>query len=259
MTIWNSFLTAGAVIWLAVTLLWWLSLWLKDASIVDIFWGFGFVVAGWTYFGLSETGFAGRKWLVVALVTVWGLRLTLYLARRNLGHGEDFRYQRWRAAHGSRWWWRSYVQVFLLQGGLMWLISAPLLAAQHSPNPAQLTWVDGLAVAVWLIGFLFESLADWQLARFKAQPGNKGQLLSTGLWRYTRHPNYFGDALQWWGFYLLAVSAGGWATMFSPVVMTLLLRYVSGVRMLEKSSMAQKPGFAEYAARTNAFFPWFPK
>lgn len=253
------YLSAGLLILGLMTLLWLLSLRLKDASIVDPFWGSGFVITAWFYFALTPDGFPARKWLIVLLTTVWGLRLSLYLLWRNHGKGEDFRYRAWRQEEGSRWWWFSFFKVFLLQGVLMWIISAPLLAAQISPTPAGLTLLDGLAAAIWAIGFFFEAVGDWQLARFKANPANKGKLLTTGVWRYTRHPNYFGDAAQWWGFYSIALAAGGWFTLFSPLLMTYFLRYVSGVTMLEKSLKPAKPGYAEYVARTNAFIPWFPK
>jgi steroid 5-alpha reductase family enzyme len=255
----NAYAIAGLIILGLMILLWLLSLRLKDASIVDIFWGAGFVVTAWVYFALSPGGFAARKLLLALIVTVWGLRLSIHILLRNAGKGEDFRYQQWRAAAGAAWWWRSFFKVFLLQGVLLWIISAPLLAAQISARPARLTWLDFGGVAFWLVGFYFEALGDWQLARFKANPANKGKLLDSGLWRYTRHPNYFGDAVQWWGFYLIALAAGGWWTIFSPALMTLLLRRVSGVTMLEKTLKNSKPGYREYVERTNAFLPWFPR
>ncbi len=255
-----TFVQAGLVIMGLITLLWLLSLLLKDASIVDIFWGVGFVISGWVYYAFAPDGFQARKLLLMALVTIWGLRLAGYIAWRNLGKGEDYRYQNWRREHGQRWWYRSYFQVFLLQGFLMWIIGLPLLAAQYYPDPTRLTWLDGLGVVVWGIGFIFEALGDWQLSRFKANPANKGKLLTSGVWRYTRHPNYFGDAAQWWGFYLFALATGsGWWTFISPLIMSYFLRYVSGVTMLEKSLKDSKPGFAEYVQSTNAFIPWFPR
>jgi steroid 5-alpha reductase family enzyme len=149
--------------------------------------------------------------------------------------------------------------VFLLQGFLMWLISAPLLAVHISPSSERLIWFDFLAVGVWAIGFFFEAVGDYLLARFKADPANKGKLLASGVWQYTRHPNYFGDAAQWWAYYLFALTTGGWFTIFSPLIMTLFLRYVSGVTLLEKTLKSSKPGYAEYVRNTNAFIPWFPK
>ena len=239
--------------------LWLVSLLLKNSSIVDIFWGAGFVITSWIYFALTPDGFMSRKWLVVILTTIWGLRLSFYILWRNWGKGEDFRYQKWRQESGENWWWYSFFKVFLLQGVLMLIISAPLLAAQTSATPDRLIWLDYLAILVWGIGFFFEAVGDWQLARFKADPANKGKLLNNGVWRYTRHPNYFGDATQWWAFYLVALSGSGWWTIFSPIIMTFFLRAVSGVTMLEKTLKNTKPGYEEYIATTNAFIPWIPR
>jgi steroid 5-alpha reductase family enzyme len=259
----NTFLAAYAVVLgviVALMTLWWLvSLALRNSSIVDILWGTGFVVAVWVGFALTPGGCMERKLLLCLLVSIWGLRLSLHILRRNWGKPEDFRYQKWRAESGSRWWWYSYLKVFLLQGLLMWIISAPLLAAHHSPTPDHLTVLDILAVIVWLVGFLFETIGDRQLMCFKANPANRGQLLCTGVWRYTRHPNYFGDAAQWWAFFLIALAAGGWWTIFSPLLMTFLLVRVSGAALLERTLKDAKPGYAEYIATTSAFIPWFPR
>jgi steroid 5-alpha reductase family enzyme len=241
-----------------MTLLWLLSLRLRNSSIVDIFWGAGFVAANWLFFALTPDGAAARKWLITALVSLWGLRLSLYILWRNWGKPEDFRYQKWRRESGSRWWWKSLFQVFLLQGLLLWIISAPLLAAQVGSRPSGLTLLDYLGAAVWLKGFVFETAGDLQLARFKADPGNKGRVMDRGVWRYTRHPNYFGDAAQWWGFYLIAAAGGGWWTIFSPILMTLLLLRVSGVALLEQT-LETRPGYKEYVRRTSAFIPWLPR
>lgn len=250
-------LIAGLVVLGLMTALWLLSLGLKDSSIVDSFWGTGFVIANWIYFALTPQGLPARKWLIGILVTVWGLRLSVHILRRNWGKGEDFRYRTWRQENGRRWWWVSFFQVFLLQGVLLWVISIPLLSAQESASP--LGMLDFLALPVWLVGFFFEALGDWQLMRFRHDPANRGKVLDTGVWRYTRHPNYFGDAAQWWGYYLVALSAGGWWTIFSPVVMTFLLVRVSGVALLEKSLVNKKPGYREYVEQTSAFLPWFPR
>ena len=241
-----------------MTAIWVASLFLRNSSIVDIFWGAGFVLIHWVYFAFTPGGFLGRKLILGALVTIWGLRLSLHILRRNWGKPEDFRYQKWRQEAGGKWWWQSFFKVFVLQGILLWIISAPLLAAQYSSNPARLTILDFTALVVWGIGFFFETVGDWQLARFRADPANKGKVMRTGVWRYTRHPNYFGDAAQWWGYYLVALAAGGWWTIFSPVLMTLLLRRVSGVALLEKS-MISRPGYKEYVESTSAFVPWFPR
>jgi steroid 5-alpha reductase family enzyme len=191
------------------------------------------------------------------LVTVWGLRLALHIGTRNWGKAEDFRYVKWREENGSRWWWFSFVKVFLLQGIIMWIVSAPIISIIVTDGIPPLSLPAVLGAIVWTYGFLFEAIGDWQLARFVANPSNKGKLMTSGVWKYTRHPNYFGDAAQWWGFYLIALSAGGWWTIFSPLIMTFLLVRVSGVALLEKT-MKNKPGYAEYAAKTNAFIPWFP-
>lgn len=251
--------TAALVILGLMIGLWLISLLIKDASIVDIFWGTGFVITAWLYFFLTPEGFITRKLLIASLTTIWGLRLSFHILLRNWGHGEDFRYQKWRQESGRNWWWYSFFKVFALQGLLMWIISIPLLAAQYSLTPTSLIWLDFLGIIIWGIGFIFEAGGDWQLSRFRANPDNKGKLLNTGLWRYTRHPNYFGDAAQWWGFYLIAAAAGGHWTIFSPILMTLLLRNVSGVAMLEKTLKDSKSGYNEYVESTNAFFPWFPR
>ena len=247
-----------AAILALMIVLWLVSLALKNSSIVDIFWGPGFVVAAWMYYLLTPDGFSARKLLICALVTIWGLRLAIHIFLRNAGKPEDFRYQKWRQENGSSWWWRSFFKVFLLQGILLWIISIPLLAAQYSAQPARLTVFDFAGAVLWLIGFFFEAAGDAQLVRFKADPANKGKIMNSGVWRYTRHPNYFGDAAQWWGYFLIALAAGGWWTVFSPMLMTTLLLRVSGVALLEKT-MAAKPGYEEYMRKTNAFVPWLPK
>jgi steroid 5-alpha reductase family enzyme len=255
----QPFLIVGLVILAYMVVLWLVSLALRNSSIVDIFWGLGFVVAVWAYYLLTPDGLPARKVLLLALVTIWGLRLSLYILWRNWAKPEDFRYAKWRAEAGGRWWWKSFFQVFLLQGVLLWIISAPLLAAQLRMGSPALVWLDGLALALWLVGFFFEAMGDFQLARFRSNPANKGTVLRSGVWRYTRHPNYFGDAAQWWGYYLLALAAGGWWTIFSPVIMTTLLVRVSGVALLEKTLANEKPGYREYVESTSAFIPWIPK
>lgn len=248
---------AALVILLYMSLLWTASVRLKNASIVDIFWGLGFVLVN-AYYLIRADGYQPRQVIITLLVTVWGLRLSLYILRRNWSKGEDFRYQQFRAKAGDSYWWRSYFSVFLLQGLLLWFISAPLLAANLS-SQTELGLLTYLGILVWVAGFFFEAVGDWQLARFKANPAHKGQVFDQGLWRYTRHPNYFGDALVWWGHFIVAAAGGGWFTLFSPLIMTTLLRRVSGVTLLERSLQESKPGYRQYIARTNAFFPWFPK
>jgi steroid 5-alpha reductase family enzyme len=254
----DAFVSAGLLILGFMFMLWLVSLFLKNSSIVDIFWGTGFVIVTWLIFFLTPDGFLPRKILTILLVTIWGLRLSIHILLRNWGKPEDFRYQKWRQESGSIWWLKSFFQVFLLQGFLMWIISTPIIAAEISPV-SPLGFLDFLAIIVWGVGFFFETAGDYQLKNFKSNPANKGKVLDTGVWRYSRHPNYFGDAFQWWGFYLLALSTGAWWTVFSPIIMTLLLLKVSGVALLEKSLKETKPQYREYMEATSAFVPWFPR
>jgi len=254
----SAFLAAGGVILAMMILLWIWSLVIKNSSIVDIFWGVGFVIVSWFVFAMAPQGYLPRRQLIAVLATIWGLRLALHIGLRNWGKPEDFRYAKWREENGPRWWWVSFFKVFLLQGFLLWIIAAPLIAAQTSGFPAIITPLDLFGVLIWIVGFLFESIGDLQLMRFKATRSDHGKILTTGLWRYSRHPNYFGDAVVWWGFYIIAAASGSWWTIFSPIIMTFLLRKVSGVTMLERT-MKRKPGYEEYMKNTNAFIPWFPK
>jgi steroid 5-alpha reductase family enzyme len=254
-----ALLTGLGSILLTLTLVWLLSVRLRDVSIVDVCWGLGFVLLAWLY-ALGAPAPTPRAWMVAGLVTVWGVRLAVHIFRRNHGKGEDPRYQAMRATVGPAFWWRSLFRVFWLQGVILWFIALPLYFAARAPEPAALTTVDLVGLGVFVVGFLFESVGDYQLERFKADRANRGRVLDSGLWRYTRHPNYFGDATLWWGLYVIAASTpGGWLTALSPAVMTLLLMRVSGVTLLEKGLKVSRPGYAEYIARTPEFFPWFPK
>lgn len=258
MSFWQTYGLGTMWVWAAMTLLWLISLRLRDASIVDTFWGTGFVALSWLYLALSPPPVQARGWLLTTLVTVWGLRLSSYIGWRNLGKPEDYRYRQWRVEHGRSWWWRSYFQVFLLQGTLLCVISAPL-AAVHYGAEGRLGAQDWVALGLWAVGFAFEAIGDLQLARFKANPDNKGRVLDQGLWRYTRHPNYFGDALQWWAYYLITAATGGWWTLFSPVLMTVLLVRVSGAALLERTLTETRLQYRAYVESTSAFFPWFPR
>ena len=252
------FLISGSVILVCMIVVWLLSLLLGNASIVDMFWGIGFIIICLLAFKLAPQGYLPRKQLVLILVTIWGLRLALHIGIRNWRKPEDSRYARWRLENGSRWPWVSLFQVFLLQGIVMWMLSAPVLAAQTSGFPAILTPLDLLGTSIWLFGFLFETIADLQLMLFKADQGNRGSILTSGLWKYSRHPNYFGEATVWWGLYVIALAAGAAWTIFSPILMTFLLLRVSGVAMLERT-LRLKPGYEEYVRKTRAFVPWLPK
>jgi steroid 5-alpha reductase family enzyme len=232
--------------------LWLLSLRLRDASIVDIAWAPAFAAMAWLATPWPPTG---RGMAVLALASLWGVRLGLHIALRH--NGEDRRYAAMRAKHGARWWWWSLLQVFALQAVLVWAISWPLRAAVAAPAP----WcaLDGIGVTLAAGGLLFEAVADWQLRRFRADPGNRGRVMDRGLWRWSRHPNYFGDALMWWGFFVVALAAtGAWWLALSPIAMTVLLLRVSGVTLMEEDIGDRRPDYADYIRRTSAFVPWPP-
>lgn len=246
----------AAVIALGI-LLWLVSLAVRDSSIVDIAWGPLLFLVGVTYYA-TTTAPGSRARLMMALVALWAVRLAAHIGARNLGHGEDFRYAAWRAQHPGTWWIRSYFKVFLLQGVIAWIVAMPLYYAITTDAPATWTMWDWAGVVVFAFGFLFEAIGDEQLRRFKANPTNKGRVMNTGLWRYTRHPNYFGEAVLWWGLGLIGVAAGGWLGLIGPAIITFLLIRVSGVAMLEKTLKTTKAGYADYVASTPAFFPGTP-
>lgn len=250
----TTFLVVSASGVLTVMLaLWLLSLALRDSSIVDIAWGPVFVAVAATGAWLGD-GFAGRRIGIALLVAIWGLRLGAHIADRNRGRGEDPRYAKWREEHGARWWWVSLFKVFLLQGAVLWVVSLPIQLAQTSPLPDRFTVWDAVGELVWAVGFLFEAIADSQLRRFREDP-ERGGVLETGLWRFSRHPNYFGEVLVWWGIWLVALSVPwGWATIVSPLLITWLLRYVSGVPLAEER-LRGRPGWEEYVASTNPLVP----
>lgn len=238
---------------------WPISLLKKNVTIVDSMWGLGFILIAWLTFFNSD-GYLGRKILIALLTTIWGLRLSLHISWRNWGKGEDRRYTAWRIESGKNFWYVSLFKVFLLQAVVLWLISLVLQYGQISAVPAHLTRFDGLGVLIWLIGFIFEAIGDWQLARFKADPTHRGKVMNKGLWRYSRHPNYFGECLIWWGIFLitLATPYGFW-TIVSPIIITVVLLKITGITITEKSILETKPGYRDYISKTSAFIPWFPK
>ncbi len=247
-----------AIVAAVLFLLWLVSLPLRNASIVDIFWGLGFVLVAWASLVIGGAASFGPL-LIVTLVTVWGLRLAGYLAWRNIGKPEDYRYRQMREHHGTRFPLVSLFTVFALQGLLLWIISLPVqVAILGEPGGQAYEWAGWrwLGVALWMLGLFFEGVGDWQLARFKARPENRGRVMNRGLWRYTRHPNYFGDFLVWWGLYVVTAQSGSWWwTIIGPLLMSFLLLRVSGVRLLESSLKHRVDGYREYVQTTNAFFP----
>lgn len=253
----SLFLYVIFFVFLYKTIVFLLALKKKDNSIVDIAWGLGFVGVAILTFFLKE-GWTTRQILVSGLVFIWGTRLAIHIAIRNKGKGEDFRYAKWRKEWGRWFLLRSYFQVFMLQGVFLLVISLPIVFVNFSDGPG-LSLTDFLGVGVWGVGFIFEAVGDYQLKRFKKRPENKGKIITTGLWKYTRHPNYFGEVAIWWGIFLLALPVkNGWFAILCPLLITFLLLRVSGVTMLEKK-YAGNAEFEAYAKKTNAFFPWFPK
>ena len=242
-------LGVGVVAWL-------FSIFKNDVSFVDSLWSFFFLLAA-IVFASEAPPLSARGYLVLALVAIWSVRLSVYITARNWGEAEDYRYQQIRANNEPGFAFKSLYIVFGLQGVLAWLIAMPLLPAISSDAP--LNVIDVVATLLWITGFVFEAGGDYQLSKFKARDDSRGRVLNTGLWRYTRHPNYFGDFCIWWSFFLFAVAAGGWWTIASPVLMSLLLLKVSGVAMLERTIADRRPKYAEYIRNTNAFFPGPPR
>ncbi len=252
----TSYVIGLGVILTAATGFWLVSLLKRDVSIVDSLWSLMFLFAALTYaITLPEPG--PRSTLVLILVALWALRLGGYITWRNWGEDEDRRYRKIRADNEPNFELKSLFIVFLLQGVIAWVVSLPLLVAQASAAPFGL--VDYAGIALWVIGMIFEAGGDFQLARFKSDPENQDKVMDQGLWRYTRHPNYFGNACLWWGFGLIALSAGAWWALVSPVIMTILLLKVSGVSLLEQDIGERRPKYADYVERTSAFFPLPPK
>ena len=243
----------------AALLLWLVSLRLRDASIIDIWWGPGIALQAGIAFMLAA-GAGTRSLLLLSMALAWGLRLGAYLLWRNAGHGEDPRYQAMRRHWGPRFPWVSLATVFGLQGLLQWAVSLPVQVGLIAPATSPLGALDGFGVALFALGLGFESVGDFQLARWKADPANAGRVLDSGLWRYTRHPNYFGDALAHWGMFAVALATP--AAVFAivgPALMTFLLLRVSGVTLLERSIGRRRPAYADYQRRTSAFLPLPPR
>lgn len=230
----------------------------RDASLVDRVWGMGFVAIAWTYVAVAEA--SDRMLMAAVLITIWGVRLSGYITWRNWGHGEDPRYAAMRAKRPDSFPVRSLVTVFALQGVLAWIVALPLFGIAIVGD-GELGWLDGVGAAVWAVGFFFEAVGDWQLARFLGDESNRGKVLDTGLWRWTRHPNYFGDSAMWWGIGILSVAAGAWWGLAGPAIMMVLIVKVSGVALTDRNmtTKSQRAGHADYVASTSPFFPLPPR
>ncbi len=252
----SIFTTALFGVWFFMAVVFLLSLRLKNNSIVDVAWGIGFIAIALGSFVFTPH-WSERSFLVTTLTIIWGVRLSARIFLKNYGKPEDIRYRRWR----EQWVWfktRSFFQIYLLQGFLLWLVSIPVIMV-NTYSGSGLSLLDYVGVSLWGIGFLFETVGDFQLDRFISNGANKGKLLVSGLWHYSRHPNYFGEALLWWGIFLVALSLPyGFISVVAPLTLTFLLVKVSGVPMAEVSYQG-RPDFEHYRLSTNAFLPWFPK
>ncbi len=244
------------IIFVYMTFMFLLAIIVKDNSIADTAWGIGFIVVSLSTL-LIGGDFALRKILVAALVLVWGLRLAIRIFMRNWGKGEDWRYRKWREDWGKYFILRSYLQVFMLQGFILLLNVSPVLVI-NTYGSGELTWIDIIGILVWGLGFFFESVGDYQLDRFIENPENQGKIMDRGLWRYTRHPNYFGEVTMWWGIFIIALAVPwGWIGIIGPMVITLMIVFVSGIPLTEKQ-MDKNPAFADYKKKTSILIPWFP-
>jgi len=253
---WDSAATALAVVMVAAVATWLLNVRRRDVSIVDSLWGPMIALSGWTY-AITATRIGPGAVIVLALATIWAARLSWHITARNWGHGEDRRYQAIRARNEPNFALKSLYLVFGLQAVLAWVVSLPLMAALAGSAPLEPIGLVGMGL--WVFGIAFEGIADWQLTRFKANRHNEHRVMDLGLWRYSRHPNYFGEFCVWWGAWLVAAGAGGAWTIVSPLLMTVLLLRISGVTLLEQDIGLRRPGYADYADRTSSFFPWPPR
>lgn len=247
----ESYFMALVIMLVAASLFWLISLAKKDVSIVDSLWSLFFIIAA-VYFYIQAEAPSLRAQLVLLLVLLWGIRLSAYITLRHWGHEEDKRYQAIRANNEPHFKWKSAYLIFGFQAIIAWIISLPLLFAIHSNNALGI--LDFIAILLWLCGMFFETLADYQLWQFKRKPENHGKLLTSGLWRLTRHPNYFGEFLIWWGYFCFALATGNVGSIVSPLLMSFLLMKFSGVYLLEQN-MKSRPGYEQYMRTTNVFFP----
>ncbi len=249
----DYFVFLGIVLLAYMTAWFVISLIVKRNDVADIAWGLGFVLLAWTSFFLSSSNDL-RSLIVCLMVSVWGIRLATHVYLRNKGKEEDYRYNAWRKSWGKWFYIRSYLQVYFLQGVLLFIIVSPVLLINRGRG-GEIGWIDLLGFLIWAIGFFFEVVGDAQLTKFIRDKSNKGKLMMSGLWRYTRHPNYFGEVSLWWGIWIISISTtfGLWA-FASPLMITILILRISGIPLLEKK-MEEHPDFAQYKKRVSAFFP----
>lgn len=254
----STILLVTVVIFVYMTVWFIGSLILKRNDIADIAWGLGFIAVVWSLY--INNLFAGNKLLIIAiLTTLWGLRLATHIYLRNKDKKEDYRYQQMREKWGNSYLIKAYLQVFMLQGLFMLVISASAVVSTVYFSP--LSVLSYVGILIWVVGFIFETVGDYQLSKFIADKKNKGKIMTKGFWKYTRHPNYFGEVTQWWGIFLIAISISNPTTLIaivSPLMITYLILMVSGIPMLEEKYKGNKE-FQKYKKETNAFFPWFPK
>ncbi len=262
MTLVNLLATNAAILIACFAVLWMISLKTRDVTPVDSFWALGMVLMALTTYAQSS-GVPDRKLLLLVLCAAWGLRLGIYMLRRWRSHGPDRRYQtmlgKVQTAKGWGFARSSLQMVYLVQAPLLFIVCLPVQLGQIDNSPP-IGLIGYLGAAVAIIGIAFESIGDWQLSRFKAETANQGLVMDRGLWRYTRHPNYFGDACAWWGLYLIAAetSTGLWA-LPGPILLTWTLTKWSGAPTIEGRMKRKKPGYEDYVRRTSGFLPWFPK
>lgn len=253
----ETLLFTASIVLFYMSALFILALFLKDNSIADIAWGPGFIVASASAVWFNESYYCPQA-VVFLMVTIWGMRLGIRILLRGRGRGEDPRYRKWRESWGRYFLIRSYLQIFLLQGVILLVNVSPVLVIAASGREA-MVWSDFLGIAVWICGLLFEVIADYQLDAFRRDPANRGSIINRGLWRYSRHPNYFGEVVMWWGIFIIALSCEmGWVSIVGPLAITAMILFVSGIPMTERM-MASRPGYDEYRKRVSAFIPWFPR
>jgi steroid 5-alpha reductase family enzyme len=257
MELFNTLWLAALILFFYMTALFLMAMMRHDNSIADVAWGLGFILIAWTTLFLGGS-FTPRQLIASLLVLIWGLRLSVRIYLRNRGKGEDVRYRQWRERWGKSFVLRSYLQVFILQGFILLLNVLPVLVI-NTYDSGNTGFLDFLGVLLWMMGFCFESLSDWQLDQFTKDPSSRGKIMDRGLWRYSRHPNYFGEVTMWWGLYVLALSVPwGWISIIGPLTITSMILFVSGIPMTEKL-LENSPSFADYKKRTSVFIPWFPK